>query len=194
MVYVALAEWFIGRCACYRWVFLPSADLCIFHSSSSVAHCPPLPCLVRANTRQYWTKQAGVTELHRGGRLRHAGRHRLGQEHSPHQGGNSSVFTTFCDMTAVWMAGLHLSHLCVLKRNRRHDSVAQEKTEDDQGHSRGDSVTERWSQRQFKVLPVFQKWQMKEQQESKITLYLNKSDLGSFFALAGRNRVAVSFT
>lgn len=41
---------------------------------------------VRANTGQRRTKQAGVTELYRGGRLRHAGRHRLGQEHRPHQG------------------------------------------------------------------------------------------------------------
>lgn len=107
-------DWFIWRQACNQWVFLPTAYFFFYiFFFFFLAHSTPLSCLVRANPGQRWTKQAGVTELNRGGRLRHAGRHRLGQEHSPHQGDAASVFQSSVLMRvwyfAAWPQSGHTS-------------------------------------------------------------------------------------
>ena len=53
------------------------------------------PPSIRAIVGQCWTQQAGVSQLCGGGRLRHAGRHRLRQKHCPHQGAPRLFITSF---------------------------------------------------------------------------------------------------
>lgn len=167
MIAVEIVE--LGNCGAFCFAWRIYLQICTqpmsFSTSGRLVHVffffffffidsSPLSCLVRANTRQRWTEQAGVAELHRGGRLRHAGRHRLGQEHSPHQGENTSASTTTFRCVTWYFA---MWRQC---ERLRRTSPTQEKAQTDKGHLRCDSVMETWSQMQFKVLPVSQKWKM----------------------------------
>lgn len=65
---------------------------------------------IRTITGQHGAKQAGVSELSGGGRLRHAGRHRLRQKHSPNQG-EGKTYIVFWLLPSGHATADHLPHL-----------------------------------------------------------------------------------